>query len=79
VGNDAEQHGPAGRKHDRVVAGQLFAEDQNGEDDGRQPARAEPPDEEPIRRTGSRADQAQKDRKHPDHGQAQHCEDRRRR
>jgi len=35
MSEDAEQHGPAGRKHYRVVTGQLFVEDENGEDDGR--------------------------------------------
>jgi hypothetical protein len=33
MGDDTEQNGPAGREHDRVVAGQLFVEDENREDD----------------------------------------------
>jgi hypothetical protein len=33
MGDDAEQHGPAGCEHYRVVAGQLFVEDENREYD----------------------------------------------
>jgi hypothetical protein len=44
VGDDTEEHDPAGREHDRVVAGQLCVEDEDRENDGRQPARANPTD-----------------------------------
>jgi hypothetical protein len=46
---------------DRVVAWQSFVEAENGEDDHSQPPRAEPADEELVRRARPRADQAQKD------------------
>jgi hypothetical protein len=58
VGNDAEQNSPAGCKHYRVVAGQLFVEDENGEDDCGQSARAELTDEQLVGRSRSRPDQA---------------------
>jgi hypothetical protein len=34
MGDDTEQHGPAGYEHYRVVTGQLFVEDENCENDG---------------------------------------------
>src|SRR3974377_602170 len=73
MSEDAEQHGPAGRDHYRVVTRQLFMEDENSEDNRSQPARAEPADEELGGRSRSRPDQAQEDRQHPDNGQAEHC------
>jgi len=33
MGDDTEQHGPAGCQHDRVVPGQFFVEDENREND----------------------------------------------
>jgi hypothetical protein len=33
MGDDTEQHCPAGREHYRIVTGQLFVEDENREND----------------------------------------------
>jgi hypothetical protein len=33
MGDDAEEDGPAGREHYRVVSGQLFVKDENSKND----------------------------------------------
>ena len=38
VGDDAEEHGPTGCEHDRVVTGKLCVEDKDPKNDCRQPA-----------------------------------------